>query len=113
MRYVPASASTVTCFPLRVGRRAHGGPPPRRAAVRGERRQHDALGRPRAAEGVGAPLGQRRPEGWGYIPCGCEVHAGRTFGDLILPSEFSVGWWFGTPRYAPFFHAALTAAEAG
>jgi len=57
--------------------------------------------------------GNAGQKGWGYIPCGCEVHAGRTFGDLILPSEFSVGWWFGTPRYAPFFHAALTAAEAG
>ena len=44
---------------------------------------------------------------WGYIPCGCEVHTERRFGDLVLPAAFSVGWWFGTPRYAPFFRAEL------
>ncbi len=48
--------------------------------------------------------GQKR---WGYIPCGCEVHTERRFGDLVLPAAFSVGWWFGTPRYAPFFRAEL------
>ncbi|MDX6704182.1 MAG: hypothetical protein QOI48_28, partial [Solirubrobacteraceae bacterium] len=29
--------------------------------------------------------------------------------DLLLPSTLSVGWWFDTPRYAPFFHAEITA----
>jgi hypothetical protein len=29
----------------------------------------------------------------------------RCFGDLVVPSSVSVGWWFGTPRYRPFFHA--------
>jgi hypothetical protein len=36
--------------------------------------------------------------------------AGR-FGDLTLPSEVSVGWWWGTPRYEPFFEATVLDAE--
>jgi hypothetical protein len=44
-----------------------------------------------------------------YIPFGGEIHAERRFGDLLLPSTLSVGWWFDTPRYAPFFHAEITA----
>lgn len=46
-------------------------------------------------------------EGFGYIPCGCEVGAERRFGDLVVPSSVTVGWWFGTPRYAPFFRAEI------
>jgi hypothetical protein len=42
---------------------------------------------------------------FGYIPCGCEVHAERCFGELTIPSSVTVGWWFDTPRYAPFFEA--------
>jgi hypothetical protein len=37
------------------------------------------------------------------------VHAERRFGDLALPSIFSVGWWFDTSRYAPFFRAEINA----
>jgi hypothetical protein len=48
-----------------------------------------------------------------YIPCGCEVVAERRFGDLVVPSRVRVGWWFGTPRYAPFFEAEITALSAG
>jgi hypothetical protein len=44
----------------------------------------------------------------GYVPCGCEVWAERTFGDLVVPSRVTVGWWFGTPRYKPFFEAEIT-----
>ena len=44
-----------------------------------------------------------------YIPFGGEIHAERRFGDLLLPSSASVGWWFDTPRYAPFFHAEISA----
>jgi hypothetical protein len=44
-----------------------------------------------------------------YIPFGGEVHAERRFGELLLPSTLSVGWWFETPRYAPFFHAEISA----
>jgi hypothetical protein len=47
--------------------------------------------------------------GFGYIPCGCEVRAERRFGDLVVPSSIEVGWWFGTPRYAPFFDAEVLA----
>jgi hypothetical protein len=49
---------------------------------------------------------------FGHIPCGCEVHAERRFGDVVVPSEVSVGWWFGTPRYAPFFEAEVLTLEA-
>jgi hypothetical protein len=51
---------------------------------------------------------------FGYIPCGCEVRAERRFGDLVVPWALTVGWWFGTPRYAPFFEAdVLTLAPTG
>jgi hypothetical protein len=43
----------------------------------------------------------------GYVPCGCEVHAETRFGDIVVPSRVTVGWWFGTPRYAPFFEAEI------
>jgi len=42
-----------------------------------------------------------------YIPFGGEIHAERRFGDFVLPSHASVGWWFGTPRYEPFFKAVI------
>jgi hypothetical protein len=55
--------------------------------------------------------GQRH---FGYIPCGCEVRSERRFGDVVVPSALTVGWWFGTPRYAPFFEAdVLDLALAG
>ena len=46
-----------------------------------------------------------------YISCGCEVHAERRFGDVLIPSSVSVGWWFGTARYAPFFKARIASAS--
>jgi len=46
-----------------------------------------------------------------YIPFGGEIHAERRFGDLVLPSEVSVGWWWGTARYEPFFEATIRYAE--
>jgi hypothetical protein len=51
-------------------------------------------------------------DSFGYIPCGCEVRAERRFGDLVVPSAITVGWWFGTPRYAPFFEAEIVTLEA-
>ena len=48
---------------------------------------------------------------YSYIPFGGEIHAERRFGDLILPSEVSIGWWWGTPRYEPFFEATILNAE--
>lgn len=43
------------------------------------------------------------------IPFGGDVYGEHGFGDLVLPSILSVGWWFDTPRYAPFFRAEITA----
>jgi hypothetical protein len=42
-----------------------------------------------------------------YIPCGGEAHAERRFGDFVVPSSITVGWWFDTPRYAPFLMADI------
>jgi hypothetical protein len=44
---------------------------------------------------------------FGYIPFGAEIHAERRIGDLVLPSELTVGWWYGTAGYRPFFHATI------
>jgi hypothetical protein len=54
-------------------------------------------------------MDQRAPRARQYIPFGGEIHAERRFGDLVLPSSASVGWCFDTPRYAPFFHAEISA----
>ena len=56
--------------------------------------------------------GKAGVETFQYIPFGGEVHAERRFGDLLLPSTLSVGWWFDTPRYAPFFRAEIKAVAA-
>jgi hypothetical protein len=71
----------------------------------------DAAGRLRTA--CARRWGNAGRKEWGYIPCGCEVHAERRLGALTLPGTFSVGWWFGTSRYAPFFRAELLAAAPG
>jgi len=47
----------------------------------------------------------------GYIPFGVDVLAERRFGAVTIPSPIRAGWWHGTPRYAPFFEATITAAE--
>ena len=57
--------------------------------------------------------GNRGGEAFDYVPCGCEVHAERAFGDLRVPSALSVGWWFGTSRYAPFFEAEIRSVGPG
>jgi hypothetical protein len=44
---------------------------------------------------------------FGYIPFGGDIHAERQFGDLVLPSELTIGWWYGTARYKPFFAATI------
>jgi hypothetical protein len=48
---------------------------------------------------------------YGYIPCGCVVHAERRFGDLTMPSKLTVSWRFGTPGDTPFLRAELTEAR--
>jgi hypothetical protein len=51
--------------------------------------------------------GDPAKQGFGYVPCGCEVQAERAFGDFVIPSRISVGWWFGAPSYEPFFEAEI------
>lgn len=48
---------------------------------------------------------------FGYIPFGGDAGAERRFGDVVIPSRVTVGWWYGTPRYKPFFKAEVVAAE--
>lgn len=55
--------------------------------------------------------GDAGQDGFGYIPFGGTIHAERRFGELVLPSRVTVGWWFGTPRYEPFFEATIRSAE--
>ena len=52
-------------------------------------------------------------EAFDYIACGCEVHAERRFGGLVIPSRLSVGWWFDTPRSTPFFRARVDSVVQG
>jgi uncharacterized protein DUF6920 len=49
--------------------------------------------------------------GFAYVACGCEVHPERAFGDFVIPSRVSVGWWFGKPSYEPFFEAEIRALQ--
>lgn len=51
-----------------------------------------------------------RPD-FGYIPFGGRISAERRFGDAVIPSRISIGWWFGTPRFSPFFEATVTDAR--
>ena len=51
--------------------------------------------------------GNQDQNDYGYIPFGGSVTADRRFGDLVLPSRVSVGWWFGTEHFAPFFEAEI------
>lgn len=56
--------------------------------------------------------GDRTDDGsFAYIPFGGEFPAERTFAGFTIPSEMSLGWWFGTERYAPFFRATIEQAE--
>jgi len=50
-----------------------------------------------------------RDAGHGYVPFGADVHAERTFGDVTIPSRLTAGWGHGTPAWAPFFDAEVTA----
>jgi hypothetical protein len=80
--------------------------PPERPAVR---LRIDRDGAVKSA--VAERWGNAQQREFGYIPCGCEVYAERRFGHLVLASCVTVGWWFGTPRYAPFFRAEIKAAS--
>lgn len=82
----------VACFDL----------PPERPEVHV---QIDRTGAMRAAHAE--RWGDPAKRGFAYVPCGCEVHAKRAFGDFVIPSGISVGWWFGTPSYEPFFETEI------
>jgi hypothetical protein len=45
---------------------------------------------------------------FGYIPFGGDIGAERRFGAVTIPSRLTVGWWYGTPRYTPFFMCEIT-----
>jgi hypothetical protein len=45
--------------------------------------------------------------GHGYIPFGGDVAAEERFGGVVIPSRVTIGWWYGTPRFAPFFEATI------
>jgi hypothetical protein len=49
--------------------------------------------------------------GHAYVPCGCDVHDERRFGAFTIPTGITVSWWWGTPRSAPFFRAAITSCR--
>ena len=51
--------------------------------------------------------GNAGQEEFGYIPFGGDIHAERRFEDLVLPSELTIGWRYGTARYRPFFEATI------
>ncbi len=51
--------------------------------------------------------GNSGQDGFGYIPFGGDIHAERRFGDVVVPSELTIGWWYGTARYRPFFEATI------
>jgi hypothetical protein len=70
----------------------------------------DALGAVQSASAL--RWGDAGQDAFGYIPCGCDVHAERRFGDVVVPSEVTVGWRFGTPRWAPFFRASIRSLES-
>lgn len=47
----------------------------------------------------------------GYVPMGGIVHEERRFGDLVIPSRMTVGWWFDQPQWWPFFEVEVLSAE--
>ena len=80
--------------------------PPERPAVRLWVDEHGAVRRSVVERWDDGAHGRH-----GYIPCGADVHAERRFGAMVLPSRVTVGWWYGTPRFEPFFEAELLRAQ--
>ncbi|BAZ09192.1 hypothetical protein NIES4071_09980 [Calothrix sp. NIES-4071] len=46
-----------------------------------------------------------------YIPFGGEVQQESTFAGFTIPSQVSLGWWYGTDRYSDFFRATTEQVE--
>ena len=82
--------------------------PPERAEAR---LQIDAAGALRSVEIM--RWGNVGQDGFGYIPFGGDFHAERRFGDVTLPSELTIGWWYGTARFKPFFEALIPGDARG
>jgi hypothetical protein len=76
--------------------------PPERPEVRLRIDDHGAIGSVTALR-----WGNAGEKTFQHIPFGGEIHAERRFDDFVVPSALSVGWWFDTPRYAPFFKANI------
>lgn len=76
--------------------------PPERPEVHARIDEHGALRTVSALR-----WGNAGRQAFDYIPCGCQVHAERDFGDMLIPSSLTVGWWFDTARYAPFFETEI------
>jgi hypothetical protein len=49
-------------------------------------------------------------DGPGYVPFGVDVSDERAFGEMTIGVKISAGWWYGTPRYKPFFEAEVLSA---
>jgi hypothetical protein len=65
-----------------------------------------ALGRGAALESVVfAPSSVLPDRGVTWWADGADSIVGRF--ELTIPSSLPVGWWFDTPRYAPFFEARV------
>jgi hypothetical protein len=70
----------------------------------------DARGAVRSA--VAARWGPADEGGFDYSPCGCHVHAHRSFGELVRPSSLTVSWQFGSASEAPFLKVEITSVRA-
>lgn len=45
------------------------------------------------------------------IPFGGDIEEERQFGNMTIPTKMTVGWWYGTERYSPFFRATIQNTE--
>lgn len=56
---------------------------------------------------------QTEDKSFALIPFGGSLSEERRFGDYTIPTRVSVGWWYGTEKFADheFFRARITAAE--
>lgn len=56
---------------------------------------------------------QTEDKSFTLIPFGGKLCEERRFGDFTIPSQASVGWWYGTEKFADgeFFRGTITAAE--
>jgi hypothetical protein len=80
--------------------------PPERPEVQVE------IGRDGSLRSVSAARwGPAGDETFAYVPCGCDVHAERRFGDLTVPSSLTVSWHHRTPRQASFLRAQIDRLE--